>query len=857
MKLKDKLLSMIMIPMLGLVYFSVSSTLDKARQAREMTALTALAGISTKIGALAHELQKERGMSAGYLGSKGANFADQLPKQRQESDRRLEDFRQRRADFDAAGYGAELAAALASAEKNLGELPAKRREVDALSIAASDEIAYYSRTIAALLAVTGRTASLADDSGVARRASAYNALLQGKERAGIERALLSNVFGVGQFSPDMLVRFLSNAAAQDTWLAMFHGLADPGQAGFFQTTVVGPAVEQVAAIKREAIEKMSAPALGFDAKLWFAKATERIDLLKQVEDRLADDLVAEAERLRTSANQYLGFYLALEIAILAATLWIAFAQIRGILGQIGGEPEDAVAVAQAIAGGKLDNPIALKAGDRASLFATMRRMQEQLLARISAERQAAEAMARVKIALDHVSTGVVIADTQRQIIYANHSAQRIFREAEAEAAIREQQPDFSADRLQGARLDSFGDDPRQQARLLDGLSGTHSAELELGNRRLAAAYNPVLSEAGERLGTVAEFRDRTTEVAVEREVEEIVEAAAHGDFSRRLGLEGKRGFFESLARGINRFLETSSLGMADVTEVLDALSTGDLTRQIDADYQGTLGRLKDDANATVERLRAVVGRIKEASEAIHTAASEIAAGNLDLSKRTEAEAANLDQTASSMAELNETVRQNADNARLANELATAANEVAIRGGEMVRQVVGTMEEIQGSSRKISDIIGVIDGIAFQTNILALNAAVEAARAGEQGRGFAVVATEVRGLAGRSAQAAKEIKGLIAATVGQVEMGAKLVHQAGDTVAEVVESFHRVAGLVMEISAASREQSKGIEQVAQAVGQMDEMTQRNAALVEEAAAAAASLEDQARGLIQAVGSFRLA
>ncbi|MBL8491223.1 MAG: diguanylate cyclase, partial [Rhodocyclaceae bacterium] len=284
---------------------------------------------------------------------------------------------------------------------------------------------------------------------------------------------------------------------------------------------------------------------------------------------------------------------------------------------------------------------------------------------------------------------------------------------------------------------------------------------------------------------------------------------------------------------------------------------GDLTKKIDAEYEGTFGQLKDDTNTTVERLREVVGRIKEASDAINTAAQEIAAGNQDLSSRTEEQASSLEETASSMEELNATVKQNAENARQANDLARKSNEAVTRGGEAVKRVVSTMGDIQDSSKKIADIIGVIDSIAFQTNILALNAAVEAARAGEQGRGFAVVATEVRNLAQRSATAAKEIKALIAESVDKVEGGAKLVGQAGSAMDEVVVSFQQVAALVTEIAGASREQASGIEQVTQAVSQMDEVTQQNAALVEEAAAAAESLEEQAQNLVQSVGMFKLA
>jgi methyl-accepting chemotaxis protein len=304
-------------------------------------------------------------------------------------------------------------------------------------------------------------------------------------------------------------------------------------------------------------------------------------------------------------------------------------------------------------------------------------------------------------------------------------------------------------------------------------------------------------------------------------------------------------------------METSSSGLAAVANILNALARGDLSQKMEGDYHGTFGQLKDDTNTTVERLREVVGRIKEATEAINTASQEIAAGNQDLSSRTEEQASSLEETASSMEQLNATVKQNADSARQANELATSSNEIAARGGQMVKQVVDTMIGIQASSQKIADIVGVIDSIAFQTNILALNAAVEAARAGEQGRGFAVVATEVRNLAQRSATAAKEIKLLIGESVDKVEGGARLVNEAGATMDEVVASFQRVAHLVTDITNASREQSSGIEQVTQAVSQMDEVTQQNAALVEEAAAAAESLEEQARGLVQAVSMFKLA
>ena len=294
---------------------------------------------------------------------------------------------------------------------------------------------------------------------------------------------------------------------------------------------------------------------------------------------------------------------------------------------------------------------------------------------------------------------------------------------------------------------------------------------------------------------------------------------------------------------------------AYAVEVANDISSGDFSRRVETDA-GDSGSVLFRMKAMQQTLAGIVTQIRSGTDTIATASSEIAAGNLDLSSRTEQQASSLEETASSMEELTSTVKQNADNARQANGLAASASAVASRGGAVVAQVVDTMSSINASSRKIADIIGVIDGIAFQTNILALNAAVEAARAGEQGRGFAVVASEVRNLAHRSAAAAKEIKGLIDDSVDKVDAGSKLVGEAGTTMTEIVDSVKRVADIMAEISAATHEQTAGIEQVNQAITQMDQVTQQNAALVEQAAAAAEAMQDQAAQLAQVVSVFKL-
>ncbi|MFL4596652.1 methyl-accepting chemotaxis protein [Stenotrophomonas maltophilia] len=343
--------------------------------------------------------------------------------------------------------------------------------------------------------------------------------------------------------------------------------------------------------------------------------------------------------------------------------------------------------------------------------------------------------------------------------------------------------------------------------------------------------------------------------AINSEIRRLATAAAAGDFSLR-GDEDRFAYdFRDMVAGLNQLMQTTDENLVQVSTLLQAISRGDLTVRMHGDFHGVFARMRDDCNATVDQLKQIVGRIQASASSINLAAGEIASGNTDLSRRTEQQAANLEETAASMEELTSTVKQNAEHARQANQLAIGAHGVASQGGEVVGQVVTTMSAIEASSKKIAEIISVIDGIAFQTNILALNAAVEAARAGEQGRGFAVVASEVRTLAQRSAGAAKEIKGLIEDSVGKVADGSALVRQAGTTMGEIVASVQRVTDIMADISAASQEQSSGIEQVNQAVVQMDETTQQNAALVEEASAAARSMEEQANLLAEAVSVFR--
>ncbi|MGB4497830.1 MAG: methyl-accepting chemotaxis protein [Methylococcaceae bacterium] len=342
---------------------------------------------------------------------------------------------------------------------------------------------------------------------------------------------------------------------------------------------------------------------------------------------------------------------------------------------------------------------------------------------------------------------------------------------------------------------------------------------------------------------------------ISNEIEILAKAGLEGDFSKRANADDFEFMFRDMLSDLNKLLTTCDTGFNDILRVSTSLAQGNLTQKITQNYPGTFGKVVEGINCTVENLQALVGEIKDSTLQINTAAQEIAAGNNDLSQRTEKQATSLEETAASMTELTGTVQHNADNATQANQLAREAARIASQGGIVVGNVVTTMDSINESSRKVVEIISVIDNIAFQTNILALNAAVEAARAGEQGRGFAVVATEVRNLAQRAAAAAGEIKMLIGDSVDKVEDGSQLVAKAGQTMQEIVQAVQGVTAIMGEITAASVEQSAGIAQVNHAISQMDEVTQQNAALVEEAAAGAESLEEQARKLSVTVSNFK--
>jgi len=475
-------------------------------------------------------------------------------------------------------------------------------------------------------------------------------------------------------------------------------------------------------------------------------------------------------------------------------------------------------------------------GKKAQITEAMDTVREGL----RAVAQQAEANLRIRMALESVTTNVMIADAGNNIVFLNNAVHAMLSAAEAD--LRKALPHFDVRKLIGANIDIFHKNPAHQQNMLAGLRSTHRTQISVGGRVFALVANPVIAADGQRAGTVVEWADRTAEVATEKEIDGIVQAATAGDFSRRLVLEGKEGFFKTLTVGVNQLMQTSESGLNDVAALLKAFADGNLSYRIEADYQGLFGAVKESANQTADQLTRVLGEVRAAADALTGAANQVSATAQSLSQAASEQASSVEETTASIDLMSASITQNSDNAKVTDGMATKASKEAGEGGSAVTQTVAAMKQIAAK-------ISIVDDIAYQTNLLALNAAIEAARAGEHGKGFAVVAAEVRKLAERSQEAAKEIGDLAANSVSTAERAGKLLD-------EIVPSIQKTSELVQEIAAASAEQSESVTQIGGAMSQLSKATQQNASASEELAATSEELSGQAGQLQQSVAFFTL-
>ncbi len=460
---------------------------------------------------------------------------------------------------------------------------------------------------------------------------------------------------------------------------------------------------------------------------------------------------------------------------------------------------------------------------------------------------------RLVSSVEGMTTNIMMADEDGVIQYINPALIVLLRKREAE--LRETFSGFRVDDLIGKNIDIFHKNPAHQRGIINNPERLpFTSQIKVGELEFILTCIAMRDASGTYIGPALQWEDITERQDGQRQVESLIQNAIVGNLDNRIDTSTYSGFMEELGNGVNNLLDAIVDPIRQCTEVMTQVADGNLKTSMSDESQGDFAKLAEAVNTSILNLRNMVDKITSSSARVATASTEIAEGNNDLSQRVEAQASNLEQTAASMEEITTTVKQNAESAKGANELSDDAAQKARKGGDVVGHAVSAMSEINTASKKISDIIGVIDEIAFQTNLLALNAAVEAARAGEQGRGFAVVAGEVRNLAQRSAAAAKEIKGLINDSVDKVAEGTRLVDESGATLNEIVDAVAKVSELIGQIAGASQEQATGIDEISRAIAAMDEMTQQNAALVEQTSAASQSLKDEGKELIHLMNFF---
>jgi methyl-accepting chemotaxis protein len=587
--------------------------------------------------------------------------------------------------------------------------------------------------------------------------------------------------------------------------------------------------------QREALEVLNGSA---------TQARNRVEnSIKAFTDEAKSDARHFINQIVDSRNEMTWTTIAIAGVLLAVVLFMSFFVVRAASRALR-DVRAMTGVTGSLAAGDMD--VQIPGGNRSDEIGEMARSLEQI-------RAVGLQAARAQSSLDDASSPMMIVDMAGTVIFPNKAM--LSYADEFGASLSSKLSGFGGDSLAGVRFDQLHNlESLSNARLSE-ITGSATARMQAGERTIDLTASPVFNGRGDRIGSVVEWIDKTAQVAVEREIADIVHLATEGNFSQRLTEADKDGFMADLASGMNELLNVIDNGLSQVVKVIGSLAEGDLTRRMQGEHRGAFGKLKADVDRMSDQVEQIVGRIAKVSGAVQIGTNEISSGITDLSARTEHQASSLEETTASMEELSATVRQNADNAQEANQVAGTARDAAVRGGEIVEQTVAAMSGIEASSSKITEIVGLIQEIAFQTNLLALNASVEAARAGESGRGFSVVANEVRALAQRAASASKDIKELIVNSDEQVQEGVRLVGEAGSALNEIVSSVKKVADYVSDIAMASREQTSGIDQVSNAISAMDEMTQQNASLVEETTGTINSTKDQMRELKEAVGFFK--
>ncbi|VAW46810.1 Methyl-accepting chemotaxis protein I (serine chemoreceptor protein) [hydrothermal vent metagenome] len=808
--IRNKLILLMLFPLIALFYFSSSAIHDRYKAKHQYHEIHTLVEIGILVGNYVHESQKERGMTAGYLGTSGQKFAQELPKQSLVLDREANIFLERVKQINLLQHEDEsFTKQLKNVAQRLSQVNEIRQRVLSQNISAKEAIGFFTQLNASSLQLIAYMIHLSSDGQLVRDQSGYLNFLQSKERAGVERAVLTSTFATDKFAPGMDILFSGLVSAQKTYFSVFNSLASDHQIEALQKLLNTPIVKEVDAMRQVALNKIYQGNFGINSSVWFNTITQKIDLLKKMEDSLANELLIESAQRKEAAALELYLYTSGLMLVLLISFILGTKITQNILSQLSKLKRTIENVAQT---GEFKHRSNIQGQDEIG------QMAQSFDALLQSLNSAIQESNSVITAIKEGDFNQRVQITLKGELHTlksgiNHTAENI---------------DKTMHQLETA---------------INALkAGVFNTQV---NTEASGRYRDILNSTKESMQTL---NNTVTDV------NNVMSAMEQGQFDQRIQAEAN-GDLDTMKQHVNNAMSTLETAIKDISSVMIAQSSGDLTQTITSQYQGELGVVSEAINHSAIKMNTTLSDISNVAQNVSESVEEIASGSEDLNKRTQQAAATLEETSANMEEITETVKQNTEVAQYANQVATEARDKAVQGSEVAHKAIHSMSDITESSQKILDIIGLIDSIAFQTNLLALNAAVEAARAGEHGRGFAVVASEVRNLAQKSAEASKDIKALIEETVSNVQAGSEFVEQTGGALETINTSIQNVSGMINEISSSSSEQQKGIEHVNNAISNIDTMTQQNSALVEETTAASEALTQQSQALKELIKFFK--
>jgi len=874
-------LMLLLLPLLGLCYFASILVYEKAHLALEMEEMKKLTILALKTTQVLHDFQQERDLSHIFLATSYKNFATQYQQQWALTDKTLQEFNELRRQlatnqlnavfhttwlvtvgnflltpFKTKSFNQRVDVELKQLDTAIAHLFSIRQAIVSFQVTEPKIAAIidkYQQINNQLLKIIKKIATQHVQQDILSLKFNWLIFLSTQELARQERSLLMKVFIQKKFLPLQFQYFVELVTQQRLYhqmVADFFVASQPQT--LFDSLSKQRIFQATEKIRNIAYIMGNQKALADIApKHWFQTQTKKINFLQQVQEQLAQNLSRKTTAIYTQTYHYFTLIVLIAWLLLLLTLIVVYFLLSNIMKRF----KQVLATADAIAAGHLNNDIPIQASDEiGQLLHTLAQMQTQLRQRLSEEKRMNEEALRITRALDYVTTGIIITNNNNEIIYLNKTIQQLF--IKQQAHFRRDLPHFDAYHVLGASMNIFHKHPSRQHQVLQSLTSTHSMTINIGDLTINANLTPVINEQQERLGAVVEFYDRTQECATQQEINQVIQAISIGNFQHSISLTDKTGFFRLISESLNKIIMLNQDILDETMRVLAALSQGDLTQHIEKKYSGAFEQLKKYTNTTVFHLIKILTIIKQTSEIVSHTANQISQDTHHFQTRIDEQAFSLQEIATSMEQMTTSVQKNADNAKQATEQATEAKMQAIRGGEVASDTVLAMQEINHSSQKITEIINIINDIAFQTNLLALNAAIEAAHAGEQGQGFAVVAAEVRRLAQRSAKAGRQIKSLIEDSQKKVDIGMKLAINSGETLTEIVQAVTMVHDIIAEIAVANQQQALAIEYVNTAIAKIDDMMQQNTQLIKETVTNSATLNQQAQQLEQQMAFFKM-